>query len=173
MVRAPPGISHNHSPIHPRRHRHGDHESTQQSIPHLPADLRCRLSGASSSQHGFRNLLLHKLCARSQVLFRPQTRPLHEDSATTPLFSPDGRHPRIKLHADWCSELDVRIYPQHLHSASHERLHLPHRESPFQRQHFVGRRRSSAILRTRSALQTTYLGVSGRSNRTDRLVALR
>lgn len=173
MVRTSPSLGHNDSTLHPRRHCHGNHKSTKQSIPHLPAYLRRRLPGASGSQHGIRNILLHQLRARNQVLLRSQTRPLHEDTATAPLLRPDGRHPRSKLHADRCLELDVRIHPQHLHSASYQRLHLSHRESPFQRQHSMGRCRSAAVLRTRSALQIAYLGVSGWSHRTDRCVAFR
>lgn len=173
MVRPSSGLSHNDSPIHPRRHRHGNHKSTQQSLSHLPTNLRCRFSWASSSKHGLRHILLHKLCARNQIFFRSQTRPLHEDPATNPLLRPNGRHPSIKFHTNRGLELDVRIHPQPLHPAGNQRLHVSYRESSLQRQHSVGCRWSAAVLRTGSALQTTHLGLLGRSHCTNRRVVFR
>jgi len=171
VVRATSSTSHNHGSIHSGRHRHGNNEPTQQSIPNLPTHLRRRLPRSSSREHGVCHILLHQLGAGYQVLFRSQTRPLHEDSPTPPLLRSDGCHTRIQYHPNWCIELDVRVHSKHLHSTSDQWLHLPHCKGTLQRQYSMGCCWSAEVLRNRGTLQTTCMGVLSWGNCSDRGVA--
>lgn len=114
---------------------------------------------------GLRHILLHLLRPRNQIRLRPQTRPLHENPAPTPLQGPNRRHPRLQHRSDRRPELDVHLHPQHLHSRSNQRLHLPHRPCPFQRFHPLGRSRPATLLRRGRPLPTSDLGLPNRLHR--------
>jgi hypothetical protein len=57
-----------HNPLHSDWNCHGNHKSTQQHLPHLPASLRRCLSRPASRQHGLRDLWLHLVSSRNKVL---------------------------------------------------------------------------------------------------------
>lgn len=138
--------------LHSHRYCHGHHKPAQQYLPHMPTRLRRPLPRSSSSKHGLRNLRLHILRARHKVLFRPKTRPLHEDPTPNPLLRPNGGNHRLIHYPNRSPQLDVHLRTQHLYARSTQRLHMPYCQSAFQRQHPLGRRRAYRVLRPRRNL---------------------
>lgn len=84
------GTWHHHGALHSRGDCHGDHQSTQQFVPDMPADLWCGLPRETRCKHGVCHLLLYQLCAGHQILVGPETGPLHENPPQIAFQSSDG-----------------------------------------------------------------------------------
>ena len=106
------------------------------------------VSWSTSCKYGFRHVRIHLIRPRCQVLGRSEIRPLYENTATNPLPRSNGCNNRLLHDPNWCSKLDVRQRPKHLHTTSNQRVHMPARSCALQWKYPMGCRRTRRILRS-------------------------